>query len=202
MSTRKLRRKYRPSSHSNNISGKSRIVRRNLNRRREIDAQKKWYVIRANIGCERRAELSLRAIGVDIFRPIDDRWRVYKHRCSDASLGWFGRYLFAGLVPDIGLGGLCAADGVETVLGIAGRPVAVRPEVLQAVADQIAGYRALGPVAGLSLGDKVKIQVGAWADFDGLIEELDGKRERAKVKVGLFGRDNIIELDFLDLKAA
>jgi transcription termination/antitermination protein NusG len=201
MSTRKLRRKYRPSNPSNAISGKSRIVRRNLSRRREIDHGKTWYICRANIGCERRAALSLKAKAVDVFRPVEDRWRVFKYRCSDVSIGWFGRYLFAGMPQGRGAEVLHTCEGVESVLGVSGKPVAVRPEVLQRIADEIAGYRKTEP-APFKKGQKVTLPTGPFAELEGIIREADEDRGRAIVAVEMFGKRHELELDFFELKAA
>jgi transcription antitermination factor NusG len=201
MATRKVRRKYRPSSHSHNVSGKSRIVRRALTHRREIDHGKQWFCVRTSIGCARRAELGLRAAGFDVFRPVDDRWRVHKHRCSDASLGWFGRYLFVGFERIARFATLRETDGVESVLGVAGTPLAVRPEVLQAVADQIAGYRKTPP-APFKEGQDVLVQAGPFAELRGIVEEADEQSGRASVAIEMFGKTHVQELDFLDLKAA
>lgn len=203
MSTRKLRRgKYRPSNSSNSISGKSRIIRRAVPHRREIDHGKKWYVIRANAGCERRVELGLRASGCDIFRPVDDCWRVYRHRCSDTSRGWFGRYLFVGLGGRGELDIVRATDGVAGILGTATEgAIAVRPEVLQAVADQISGFSKPAPAA-FSEGQDVLVQAGPFAELKATVEEADAQSGRATVRLEMFGKEHLQVLDFVDLKAA
>jgi transcription antitermination factor NusG len=134
MSTRKLRRKYRPSSMP--VQGKGRIVRRTLSHRREIDHGKQWYVVRAKAGRERRVTRELREAGFDIFWPTDDRWRIWKHRCSDVSVGWFPGYLFVGFAKSPRFDIIREADGVAGVLGVDGAPLAVRPEVLQQVAEE------------------------------------------------------------------
>jgi transcription antitermination factor NusG len=203
MSTRKLRRKYRPSSHSNNVAGKSRIIRRALTHRREIDHGVTWYIIRAAFRSVRSAELSLRAAGVKVYRPAEDRWRVHKHRCSDVSRDWLGRYLFAGLGPDAGPDELREVDGVESILALAGtqKPVTVRPELLQDLADQIAGYRK-APPAPFKEGQDVLVAAGPFAELRGIVEEADEQSGRASVAIEMFGKTHMQELDFLDLKAA
>jgi transcription antitermination factor NusG len=200
MSTRKLRRKYRPSAQF--ISGKSRIVRRAVQHRREIDHGKQWYVIRTNIGCERRAELCLREIGFDVYRPVEDRWRLHRRRCSDVSLGWFGRYLFVGFGEGSRFDKLRETDGVESILGIAGKPTPVCPSVLQNVADQIAGYRKTPPAL-FKEGQGVLVSLGdGFADIPGIIAEADEQSGQASVTIEMFGKQHSVELDFVDLKAA
>jgi transcription antitermination factor NusG len=199
MSTRKLRRKYRPSSMP--VQGKNRIVRRALTHRREIDHGKQWFVVRTNIGGSRRAELGLRACGFDVYRPVEDRWRVYKRRCSDISLDWFGRYLFVGCGECPRFGSLRETDGVESILMIQGNPIAVRPEVLQRIADELSGYRKPAPTA-FKRGQKVDIAAGQFVELRGIIEEADVERSKVKVSVEMFGKTHKLELDFVELKAA
>jgi transcription antitermination factor NusG len=197
MSSRKLRRKYRPSSMP--VQGKGRIVRRTLSHRREIDHGKQWYCVRLAAGLERRAEVTLRAGGFDVFRPVEDRWKIYKWRCSDVSLGWFGRYLFVGFGGHPRFDVVREADGVAGVLGVAGTPIAVRPEVLQEIADQVAGFKKTHPEPFVA-GQRVAVQRGPFAELTGLIEETGNGL--ARVMVEMFGKKHPVELAFVDLKAA
>jgi transcriptional antiterminator RfaH len=199
MSSRKLRRKYRPSSMP--VQGKGRIVRRDLSHRREIDHAKQWFCIRTNIGAERRAAFGLREAGFDVFRPVDDRWRVFKHRCSDVSVNWFARYMFLGSDDNPRFDIVRATDGVESILVAAGRPVAVRPEVLQKIADELAGYRKTAP-APFKQGQGVTIDRGPYTGIPALIKSLDEEAERAIVELEMFKQKHELELDFVELKAA
>jgi transcription antitermination factor NusG len=197
MSTRKLRRKYRPSAQF--IPNKSRIIRRNLSHRREIDHGKRWYVVRAKAGRERRATRELRAAGFDIFWPVNDTWRVWKHRCSDISVGWLSGYFFVGFAASPRFDVVREADGVAGVLGVEGRPLAVRPEVLQEIADQVAGIEKAAPEP-FKEGQRVSVQRGPFAELTGWVEETGNGL--ARVVVEMFGKKHPVELELVDLKAA
>src|SRR4051794_9290221 len=83
---RKNRRKYKPSSIP--VPNQARIVTRKLSHRRIIDVTKTWYVVKTAGGhSERRAEFGIRSAGFDVYRPHEDRWRIYRRRCSDVSIG-------------------------------------------------------------------------------------------------------------------
>jgi transcription antitermination factor NusG len=197
MSTRKLRRKYRPSSMP--VQGKGRIVRRALSHRREIDHGKRWYVVRAKAGRERRATRELRSLGFDIFWPINDTWRVWKHRCSDVSTGWLPGYLFVGFEESPRFDLIREADGVAGVLGVEGRPLAVRPEVLQDIADRVAGVQKTNPEP-FKAGQTVSVARGPFAELRGRVEETGNGL--ARIVVEMFGKKHPVDLLLDDLKAA
>lgn len=91
---------------------------------------------------------------------------------------------------------------MESILGIAGTPIAVRPEALQAVADQIAGFRK-PPPSPFKEGQDVLVSLGdGFAELRGIVEEADEQSGRASVAIEMFGKTHVQELDFLDLKAA
>src|SRR6478672_2794872 len=138
----KLRRKYRPSKQVVHTRA-SRIIRRPITRRREIDHGKQWYIIRAIAGRERRAERGLIEQGYDVFWPIEDCWRIWRHRCSELRTGWLGGYMFVGFAAFEGFDKVRGQDGVAGIVGMgrSGPPLEVPGALVQAVADQVAGLK-------------------------------------------------------------
>ena len=55
-------------------------------------------------------------------------------------------------------------------------------------------------VTGLTLGEEVKIISGALDGFFGTIEEINETEKKAKVKVSMFGRDTVVEVDFISIE--
>ncbi len=51
------------------------------------------------------------------------------------------------------------------------------------------------------VGDYVKIVDGPFADFTGVINEINQEKHRLKVLVTIFGRSTPVELDFLQVKS-
>ena len=51
-----------------------------------------------------------------------------------------------------------------------------------------------------SVGELVRIKVGAFQAFTGRIEEVNEVKATLKVKVSIFGRPEPIELGFLDVE--
>lgn len=50
------------------------------------------------------------------------------------------------------------------------------------------------------VGESVKIISGALITYAGVIEELDNENQKAKVKVSMFGRDTIVEVDYVQIE--
>jgi len=53
----------------------------------------------------------------------------------------------------------------------------------------------------LAIGDTVKIVEGTFYDFEGTIEEVRPSEEKARVTISIFGRAEIVELDFSQIKS-
>lgn len=202
----KLRRKYRPSKQL--IQSKaSRIVRRPIIRRREIDHGKTWYIIRAVAGRERRAERGLLEQGYDVFWPVEDNWRIWRHRCSELRAGWLGGYMFVGFETFKGFDKIREQDGVAGFVGMGrnGPPLKIPPELVQCVADQVAGLipgSKNNASAGFKRGSRASVAAGPFAELAAIIEQVYPEAGRAVVKLEMFGKDHAVEIAFEDLRAA
>jgi transcription antitermination factor NusG len=201
---RKNRRKYKPSSTP--VQSQARIVTRKLSYRRIIDVTKTWYVVKTAGGhSETRAEFGLCGEGFDVYRPHEDRWRIYRRRCSDVSIGWFRGYLFVGFRDSPRFDLVRNTDGVTSILGVSGAPLSVPGELLQKVADELAGIKITRPRP-FKAGQRVFVSRSGLSELGhvifGHIAKLDDDGERATVKVDMFGKEHELELGYADLKVA
>ncbi len=53
----------------------------------------------------------------------------------------------------------------------------------------------------LEVGQEVRVIDGPFADFTGIIKEIDSKKGKLNVLVSVFGRETLVELDFRQVKS-
>jgi transcription termination/antitermination protein NusG len=117
------------------------------------------------------------------------------------SVGWFRGYLFAGVTGSPRFDLIRDTDGVSSVLGVSGTPLSVPGELLQKVADELAGIKVVKPKP-WNENQKVAVKRGPFAELMGIIRGLDYEKDTATVRIEMLGRDHELELDFDDLKVA
>ena len=79
------------------------------------------------------------------------------------------------------------------------KPIALEPKEVDAILAQIES----GPpkiTVGLQVGETVRITVGPFADFMGVVNDVDPDKARIRVLVSFFGRETPVELDFLQVE--
>lgn len=93
-------------------------------------------------------------------------------------------------------------SGVTGFVGTATRPVPLSPEEVQrlltsvGVASQPVAEEAPRIKVDLKVGDMVRVTSGPFADFSGVVGEVNAPQAKVKVLVSIFGRETPVELDF------
>ncbi|SEI76918.1 transcription antitermination protein nusG [Deinococcus reticulitermitis] len=93
-------------------------------------------------------------------------------------------------------------SGVTGFVGTATRPVPLTSEEVQrllmsvGVAAQPVVEEAPKVKINFKAGDMVRVTAGPFADFSGVISEVNGAQAKVKVLVSIFGRETPVELDF------
>lgn len=89
--------------------------------------------------------------------------------------------------------------GVTGFVGMGNQPTPLRPEAVQSILRRM---EAATPQvrASFSIGQKVRIIEGPFADFIGTVDAIDEERTKVRVLVSFFNRETPIELDFLQVE--
>ncbi|WP_019586745.1 transcription termination/antitermination protein NusG [Deinococcus apachensis] len=93
-------------------------------------------------------------------------------------------------------------NGVTGFVGTATRPVPLSPEEVQrllasvGVAAQPQEEAPTRVKVDLKPGDMVRVTGGPFADFSGVVSEINAPQAKVKVLVSIFGRETPVELDF------
>jgi transcriptional antiterminator NusG len=81
--------------------------------------------------------------------------------------------------------------------GTANRPVPISDKEAQAILQKIeTGAETPRPKTLFEAGEVVRVTDGPFADFNGVVEEVDYEKSRVKVAVLIFGRSTPVELEF------
>ncbi|WP_291856196.1 transcription termination/antitermination protein NusG [Marinilabilia sp.] len=175
------------------------------------DIQKKWYVVRAVTGKEKKAkefiesEISSRDLQDYVSQVLIPTEKVYQIRNGkkiNKERTFYPGYVFieaalVGEIPHI-------LKGITHIIGFLGgdNPVPMRESEVN---------RMLGKVDELTeneeeisipfyVGETVKVVDGPFNGFNGVIEEVNQEKRKLKVMVKIFGRKTPLELSFLQVE--
>ncbi|MEN3027299.1 MAG: transcription termination/antitermination protein NusG [Chlorobiota bacterium] len=97
-------------------------------------------------------------------------------------------------------------EGVTGVVGFAGtrtQPVPLRPEEVERVLSRLEERKQTATIeTQFSVGDPVRIIDGPFANFVGVVTEVNLERQKLKVEVGILGRKTPVELDIGQVELA
>jgi transcription termination/antitermination protein NusG len=88
--------------------------------------------------------------------------------------------------------------GVTGFVGSSGhgsKPTPLLPDEVTSILKQM-GMEDRRRDADYELGETVIVKDGPFADFEGIVEEIDQDKGKLKVLVNMFGRETPVELDF------
>jgi len=91
--------------------------------------------------------------------------------------------------------------GVTGFVGMGNNPTPLRSEAVQRILRRMESA-APEVRATFKRGQKVRIIEGPFADFIGVVDDIDEERTKLRVLVSFFGRETPVELDFLQVEKA
>jgi transcriptional antiterminator NusG len=174
--------------------------------------EKKWYTLRVYSGQETKVKAHLEnAINL---KNLEDRFgriivpsepvlemREGKKRLKNKV--FFPGYLLIEMVLDVQTSHLVQeTPGVISFVGPKNHPTEVKLEEIESVLRKIERKdteieRVEVP---FRVGDAIRVNDGPFADFTGIIEEVNEEKKKVKVSVSIFGRPTPVELDFLQIE--
>ena len=92
-------------------------------------------------------------------------------------------------------------SGVISFVGPNGEPQPLKDDEVTRILGEVEGREGREVVmAPYVVGDSVKVTDGPFAEFTGLVNEVNAEKQKVKVSVSIFGRPTPIELDFLQVE--
>lgn len=175
---------------------------------------KKWYVLRAIGGKEKKAKeyieseisrLNLQDYIAQVLIPTEKVYQIRNGKKISKERNFFPGYvlieaILVGEIPHI-------LTNIPHVIGFLGQKGSEEPTPLRM--SEI--NRILGKVDELAAGDEemnipffigetVKVIDGPFNSFNGIIEEVNEEKKKLKVMVKIFGRKTPLELSFMQVE--
>jgi transcriptional antiterminator NusG len=180
---------------------------------------KKWYVVRALSGKEKKAkeylekEIQLRKLQdyvSQVLIPTEKVFTIKNGKKVSAERSYLPGYILieAHLISDDGVVQGEVIHIIRNVpniigfLGTQGEPIPMRPAEVNRILGKVdeladAGEEMLEPFI---VGEPVKVIDGPFNNFSGVIEEVNEEKKKLKVMVKIFGRKTPLELNFTQVE--
>ena len=174
--------------------------------------EKKWYTLRVYSGQETKVKAHLE--NEIKFKGLEERFdriivpsepvlemREGKKRLKNKV--FFPGYLLIEMVLDTQTAHLVQeTPGVISFVGPKNHPTEVRQEEVDLVLRKIErkDVEVERIEVPFRVGEAIRVSDGPFADFTGIIEEVNEEKKKVKVSVSIFGRPTPVELDFLQIE--
>ncbi|AKZ66029.1 transcription termination/antitermination protein NusG [Candidatus Palibaumannia cicadellinicola] len=176
------------------------------------DSKKRWYVIQAFSGLEGRVAKSLREhiklhsteeIFGEVIVPTEEVVEMRNGQRRKSERKFFPGYVLVNMVMNDSSWHLVRS--VPRVMGFIGgtsdNPAPISDKEVNVIMNRL---QQIGdkprPKTLFEPGELVRVNDGPFADFNGVVEEVDYEKSRLKVSVSIFGRATPVELDFCQVE--
>ena len=147
---------------------------------------------------EGAAQRGLSELFEDILVPKERVTEVRRGRKVDTERKFFPGYVLVKMdMTDQAYHLIKNTQKVTGFLGADKKPMPIPEAEAMRIAQQVQeGVDRPKTTITFEVGEKVRVNDGPFASFEGFIEEVDDGRARVKVAVSIFGRPTPVELEF------
>lgn len=171
----------------------------------------RWYVVHTYSGMEKSAEAGLRErikraelqdyFG-EILVPTEDVAEVRNGKKRVSTRRMYSGYIFVNMIMNDETWHL--VKNTARITGFLGgqsnRPSPIPQSEIDSIKKRMEeGVEAPRPRVAFEVGETVRIKDGAFADFNGVIEDVNYDKSKLRVTVSIFGRDTPVELGFSEV---
>jgi transcriptional antiterminator NusG len=175
------------------------------------DQVKKWYVVRAISGNEKKVKqyleseinrLKLQDYISQVLIPVEKVYQVRNGKKISKERSYLPGYVLVeavlvGEIPHI----IRNIPGVLGFLGSKDEPVPLRPAEVNRILGKVDELSEQGAELSVPfiVGETVTVTDGPFNSFSGVIEEINEEKKKLKVMVKIFGRKTPLELSFMQV---
>jgi transcriptional antiterminator NusG len=176
------------------------------------ESVKKWYVVRAISGNEKKVKQileneitnqNLREYISQVLIPMEKVYMIRNGKKVSKERNFFPGYVLVeavltGEIPHI----IRNIPGVLGFLGAKGEPHPLRPSEVKRLLGKFDELSEQGEEVNIPfiIGETVTVIDGPFNSFSGVIEEINEEKKKLKVMVKIFGRKTPLELSFMQVQ--
>ena len=169
---------------------------------------KRWYVVQAYSGFEKNVQKTLKEritrenmeeyFG-QILVPVEEVVDIKNGRKTISERKFYPGYVLVEMEMTDDSWHLVKSTprGNGFVGGSGNRPIPISQKDADAILQQAkTGVEKPKPKVEFEVGQQVRVNEGPFADFNGIVDEVNYERNRLRVSVQIFGRETPVELEF------
>ena len=169
---------------------------------------KRWYVVQAYSGFEKNVQKTLKEriarenmeeyFG-QILVPVEEVVDIKNGRKTISERKFYPGYVLVEMeMTDDSWHLVKSTPRVNGFVGGSGnRPIPISQKDADAILQQAkTGVEKPKPKVEFEVGQQVRVNEGPFADFNGIVDEVNYERNRLRVSVQIFGRETPVELEF------
>ncbi len=175
----------------------------------EASAEPAWYVVHCYSGSEHKVKHNLEqriaSLGMQhkifhIVVPEEEEIEIKEGKKRPVRRRIYPGYILVEMIMDEDSWAVVRnTPGVTGFVGMGNQPTPLRPEEVQAIFKRMESKSPRIRVT-FKPGQKVRITEGPFADFVGIVDEIDPDKAKVRVLVSFFGRETPVELDFTQVE--
>lgn len=169
---------------------------------------KRWYVVQAYSGFEKNVQKTLKERIVrenmedyfgQILVPVEEVVDIKNGRKTISERKFYPGYVLVEMeMTDDSWHLVKSTPRVSGFIGgKANRPTPISQREVDAILQQVrSGVEKPKPKVEFEVGQQVRVNEGPFADFNGIVDEVNYERNKLRVSVQIFGRETPVELEF------
>lgn len=170
---------------------------------------KQWYVVHTYSGFEEKVKTSVKESaqrrGLDdkigqVLIPTEKVIELKAGKKRETTKKFYPGYILIEMELDDETWHLVSST--PRVTGFVGgeKPTPLHPEEIEVIVQQIEKGPSTQVKTQFERGDSVRIIDGAFANFNGFVDDVDNVHNKLKVMVTIFGRQTPVETNFLQVE--
>jgi len=173
--------------------------------------EKKWYVIHTYSGYENKVKANLEKriesmnMGDKIFRilvPMEEQMEIKDGKRKLTKRKVFPGYVLVEMImTDDSWYVVRNTSGVTGFVGTGSKPVPLQDAEVKSLLKQM-GIEEPKARIDLEVGENVRVSIGPFENFLGVVEEIYPDKGKVKVLLSMFGRETPVELEFSQVEKA